>query len=105
MVSFMSIRYLRTEESRERCAESGWYAFDLILSEGMDDDFIRSRRQVGGSFLYLPQLKQPFFKIESDYYMLKGVRGNDFFRMAVHGEHTDEVRRVEQMLRQNENGD
>ena len=60
----MSIHYLRTEESRERCAESGWYAYDLILSEGMDDEFIRSLKAVGGSFLYLPQLKHPFFKLE-----------------------------------------
>ncbi len=90
----MSIHYLRTEESRERCAESGWYAYDLILSEGMDDEFIRSLKAVGGSFLYLPQLKHPFFKLESDYYVLKGVKGNDFFRMAVHGDHTDEVQRV-----------
>ena len=36
-------------------------------------------------------LKEPFFKIENDYYMIKGVQGKDYFRIAVHGKHEEEL--------------
>lgn len=85
-------------ESRERCAESGWYAYDFILDEPMDADFIRSLRAVGGSFVFMTMLKKPFFKIESDYYIIKGVEGNNYFRMAVHEEHLSELERVERLV-------
>ena len=38
--------------SRERCAEAGWYAWDFILDQPMDDAFILSLRPLG-SFVYL----------------------------------------------------
>ena len=50
--------------SRERCAEAGWYAWDFILDQPMDDAFILSLRPLG-SFVYLSMLSKPFFKIES----------------------------------------
>ena len=40
----------------------------------------------------------PFFKIENDYYMIKGVQGKDYFRIAVHGKHEDELQRLEEFL-------
>ncbi len=43
-------------------------------------------------------LKEPFFKIESDYYMIKGVQGKDYFRIAVHGKHEDELEKLEEFL-------
>lgn len=85
-------------ESRERCAESGWYAYDFLLDNSMDAEFIKSLRGIGGSFLFLSSLAKPFFKIESDYYVIKGVQGNDFFRMAVHEEHTEEIERVKKYI-------
>ena len=42
--------------------------------------------------------KQPFFKIESDYYMIKGIQGNDYFRIAVHGKHEDELEKLEAFI-------
>ena len=51
-----------------------------------------------GSFVYLDMLKEPFFKIENDYYMIKGVQGKDYFRIAVHGKHEDELQRLEEFL-------
>lgn len=91
------MKILEIIPSRERCAEAGWHAYDFILERPMDDDFIRSLRPLG-SFLYMQMLKKPFFKIESEHYLLKGIRGDEFFRMAVHGDHLDEMKNVENMI-------
>ncbi len=49
--------------------------------------------------MYLDMLKEePFFKIENDYYMIKGVQGKDYFRIAVHGKHEDELQKLEEFL-------
>ena len=47
---------------------------------------------------YLDMLKQPFFKIENNYYMIKGIEGNDYFRIAVHGKHEDELAKLEAFI-------
>ena len=47
---------------------------------------------------YLDMLKQPFFKIDSDYYMIKGIQGNDYFRIAVHGKHEDQLEELERTI-------
>ena len=81
-------------KSLEACTESGWDAFDLLTDDPLSDEDIESLRDVGGSFLYMKQLKKPFFKIESHNYVIKGVRGDSFFRFAVHKDHVDEVDRI-----------
>ena len=84
-------------ESRERCAEAGWYAWDFILDQPMDDDFILSLRPLG-SFVYLQMLARPFFKIESDYRLIKGLRGDDFFRVAVHDAYREKLAEGEKLV-------
>ena len=83
--------------SRERCAESGWYAWDLLLEQPMDDAFIRALRPLG-SFVYLTMLARPFFKAESTYCVIKGLRGDDFLRVAIHDDHRDELARIEAFI-------
>lgn len=83
--------------SRERCAEAGWYAWDFLLERPMDDDFIRSLRPLG-NFAYLTMLAKPFFKIESDYCFIKGLKGDDFMRVAVHNDYPDKLEEVEAFL-------
>lgn len=86
-------------ESRERCVEAGWFAYDILLDLPMDKEFIRSLRGFGGSFVFLEMLRAPFFKLEADHYILKGVIGNDFFRMAVHRDDAEkELERVKQYI-------
>lgn len=80
------MKILGKQPSREKCAESGWFATDYLLDQPIDREFILSLKPLG-SFVYLDMLKEPFFKIESDYYMIKGVQGKDYFRIAVHGKH------------------
>ena len=78
------------EESREHCTESGWYAFDYLLESPMEkEDVVKLRAY--GSFLFLSMLAQPFFKIENDHYIIKGVQGEDHFRIAVHKDHREKV--------------
>ncbi len=80
------------------CTEAGWDAFDLLTEAPLTDEDIEELRQVEGSFLYLKQLKKPFFKIENHNYVLRGVRGESFFRFAVHRDSTGEVDRVTELI-------
>ena len=91
------MKILGKQPSREKGAESGWFATDYLLDAPIDRAFILSLRPLG-SFVYLDMLKEPFFKIENDYYMIKGVQGKDYFRIAVHGKHEDELQRLEEFL-------
>ncbi|MBO5460282.1 MAG: hypothetical protein J5983_00610 [Ruminococcus sp.] len=81
------------EESRERCTESGWYAYDYLLEKPMEKEDVVKLRPLG-SFLFLSALKQPFFKVENDYYILKGIQGECHFRIAVHSEYEYKVKEI-----------
>ena len=91
------MKILGKQPSREKCAESGWFATDYLLDAPIDKAFILSLRPLG-SFVFLYMLKEPFFKLEYYYYMIKGVQGKDYFRIAVHGKHEDELQRLEEFL-------
>ena len=91
------MKIIENTESRERCAEAGWYAWDFILDAPMDDAFILSLRPLG-SFVYLTMLSKPFFKIESDYRFIKGLRGDNFFRVAVHDAYREKLAEVEALI-------
>lgn len=90
----MSMKLIKKIESQERCAESGWYAYDYCLDEPMTSQFICELRPLG-NFAYLSLLRKPFFKIEGDFFFIKGVQGDSFFRVAVHDEHRDILDSVE----------
>ena len=85
------------QPSRVICGVSGWFAGDYLLDEPVEREFILKLRPLGG-FTYLDMLKQPFFKIDSDYYMIKGIQGNDYFRIAVHGKHEDQLEELERTI-------
>lgn len=87
------MRVLEVKESMERCAESGWFAYDIVLDNAVDDEFIKELKPLG-SLLYMPMLKKPFFKVESDNYFLKGIKGDSFFRLAIHKDYIDELEKI-----------
>ncbi len=91
------MKIINRMESRERCAESGWFAYDYMLDGQIDRDFIRSLKPLG-SWVFLDMLAKPFFKIESEHFMIKGLLGEDYFRMAVHHEHEEELERLEKLI-------
>ena len=76
-------------KSLEPCTESGWEAYDLLLAAPLSEEDIESLRRIEGSFLFLRQLKKPFFKIENHNYVIKGVLGDPFIRVGAHRDHLD----------------
>lgn len=84
-------------ESRERCAEAGWFAYDFLMDENVDKEFILKLKPLG-SFLFMEKLAKPFFKIENDHIMIKGIMGDDFFRMAVHKDYVEELEKMEEFI-------
>lgn len=44
-------------------------------------------------------LARPFFKAESNDYFIKGLRGDDFLRVATHDDYRDELERVEAFIK------
>lgn len=91
------MKIIGKQPSRERCAEAGWYAQDYLLEKKIDREFIRGLKPLG-SFLFLDALRQPFFKIEGDYYVIKGVEGNDYIRIAIHGKHEEKLGELERFI-------
>lgn len=89
------------KKSTELCSEAGWFAFDFFLEDEMTDSDILTLKPLG-SFLYLTMLKTPFFKIEGDYFHIKGVRGEKHFRTAVHGMYLDYVDHVKNYIEETE---
>jgi hypothetical protein len=92
-----AFRIVEIIPSRERCAEAGWYAWDFILDTPVDEALILSLRPFG-SLLYLKSLSRPFFKVESDVSLIKGLVGDNFFRLSAHDSRRDLVQEVERFL-------
>ena len=84
--------------SLEACTESGWDAIALLTDEPLNDEDIEALRQIEGSFIYLKKLKKPFFKIENHNYVIKGVKGDPFFRFAAHRDHIGYADRIIDMI-------
>lgn len=90
-------------ESIELCTESGWQAYDLILDGQMDRDTIFRLGKLG-DLTYLEMLKQPFYRIELNYYMIKGLEGADRLRVAMLTGHEEILERVEAAICSHESG-
>ncbi len=81
------------EEKRlsvEPCTEAGWRAYDYLLSEVLNEQDILSMRSLG-NLVYLRTMRKPFFKVDADYYYIKGIQGERLMRIAFHGVHEEEV--------------
>ena len=92
------MRIVAKRRSLETCTESGWDAYDLLTNEPLSDEDIESLRKLTGSFMYLKNLKKPFFKLESHKYVIKGVKGDSFFRFAAHKDDMPELDHVIRVL-------
>ncbi len=83
--------------SPEPCVEAGWYASQYHLDHEVTREFVCSLQPLG-ALLLLDKLRQPFFKIESHHYMLKGLLGDTSIRVAVHRDHEDLLTRIQQQI-------
>ena len=84
------MKILKKEESREQCTEAGWYAYDYELERPIVREDIFKFRELGENLIYLSSLKEPFYKLECRYMMIKGVEGQKHFRLAVYKEFEEE---------------
>ena len=92
------MKIVEKTESREKCAEAGWFAWDCILDHKINREFILSLKPLGG-FVYLDMLRQPFFKIENDYYMIKGIEGKQLFSHSSTMENTRSIlKKIEEFV-------
>lgn len=85
--------------SPEPCTEAGWHAAQWHLDRKLSRELVTALRPLG-SLLLLDALAQPFFKIESHHYMLKGLLGDTSIRVACHRDHQDELAHVRQLVEQ-----
>lgn len=81
-------------KSAEPCAEAGWTAFDYHVDGFIDEPFVMSLRPLG-AFMYMKSLARPFFKVESDNYIIKGLLHDDHFLMAAHRDNLAELDKIE----------
>ena len=91
------IEVIKRIESQERCAEAGWYAYDFLLAEPITEEEILGLGPLG-SFIYLSMLKKPFFKIENHHYFIKGILGDDFFRVAIQKDYPDLLEEIQRLV-------
>ena len=91
------MRIISITPSPEPCAEAGWHASQYLLDGTLTRELVMALRPMG-SLLLMDNLRQPFFKIESHHYMLKGLLGDHSIRVAVHQEHEEETNLIKQLL-------
>ena len=91
------MRIISITPSPEPCAESVWHASQYLLDGTVTRELVMALRPLG-SMLLMDTLRQPFFKIESHHYMLKGLLGDHSIRVAVHRDHEEETNLIKQLL-------
>ncbi len=91
------MKMLQITPSPEPCLEAGWYASQYCLDGKITREFVLSLRPLG-SLLLLDHLRQPFFKIESHHYMIKGLLGDSSIRVALQRDHEQEVVAIQKAI-------
>ena len=92
---------IRITPSPQPCVEAGWQASQYYLDHPVDRDLVNALRPLG-TLLVLDKVRQPFFKVESHHYIIKGLLGDDSIRVAVHRDHTDETQHIIQTINDHE---
>jgi len=83
--------------SPEPCTEAGWHAEQYHLDGPVTRALVDSLRPLG-STLVLTAVRQPFFKVESHHFIIKGLLGDTSIRVACHRDHTDETIAIRQLI-------
>lgn len=91
------MKVISVKESVELCTESGWSAYDMALDGRVDRETIIRLGSLG-DLTYLEMLKQPFYRIEQPYYMIKGLEGSNTLRVAMLGGHEAILEQVTELL-------
>lgn len=86
------------QPSIEPCEESGWTAYDITLSAPLEKEHIQQLRSLG-QLTFLAQLRQPFFRVQTARYTLRGFAGSCALRVGVDRAHLSELDKIEAALR------
>ncbi len=73
------MKILGKQPSREKCAESGLVRNGLPSGCAYRQSFY-IKSETSGKFCVSGYAERAFFKIENDYYMIKGVQGKRLFQ-------------------------
>jgi hypothetical protein len=84
------MKVLAIKKSFEKCAEAGWFGYDFILDTVIEPDFVHYLSKLG-SMIFLRSLKEPFFKIENDGLIVKGICNQKNISVAVRGTEEESV--------------
>ena len=76
------MKIINVEKSFELCAEAGWYGYEAYCDVEITPDFIYKIGRLG-QLTFLNTLKNPFFRVETHEYSIKGVQGNKQFRIGI----------------------
>lgn len=83
--------------SLEPCVEAGWQADQYYLEQPITTDFIKALKPLG-SLVFLSALSQPFFKVENQHYMIKGLLGDKSIRVACHRDYLCETKDIRKLI-------
>ena len=90
-------------ESVELCTEAGWSAVDLMTDEPVDRETVLKLGKLG-TLTYLSMLRQPFYRVESNFWLVKGLEGEKTLRVSMAGGEEDIIRRVRDCLEDDVSG-
>lgn len=76
------MKRVKVEKSFELCAEAGWYGYDIYFDVPISKEFIMSLEAMG-NLLYMEQLKTPFFRLQGEGFLIKGVEGRTNLRIGL----------------------
>lgn len=91
------MKVVEQRESIELCTESGWYAYDLMTDEAVGRTHIEKLGTLG-TMTYLGMLSKPFYRIEEQYFMIKGLEGECTLRVAMLSGQEEILDRVRKIL-------
>lgn len=72
----------RIERSMEECQQAGWQGWDIYFDSPITKEQILLWQTLG-DLLYLPQLRQPFFRIAGKDFLIKGLEGQKKLRIGM----------------------
>lgn len=74
---------IKYNKSSEVCNEINWHAYDVFFDDIIDESFILNLKFFG-KLIYLKNLNNPFFKINTNEYIIKGTQNDTKLRIAIY---------------------
>ena len=72
----------RIERSAEECQQAGWQGWDIFFDTPITKEQILGWQALG-DLVYLPQLRQPFYRIAGKDFLVKGLEGQKKLRIGM----------------------